>query len=126
MRTRRREFTNDERSEASEEEATRGAQASSSTNPWPSGQGPSWFFLFVLRLLRCCVHRCAFLLALVAAILPGCAEPPRGVVVWHPYRGGEEQALKTIAARFEAERGTKVTLLAVPYEAYLSKLEAAI
>ena len=72
--------------------------------------------------------RLAALLALLVAIivLPGCSEPPRGVVVWHPYRGGEEQALKTIAARFEAEKGTKVTLLAVPYEAYLAKLEAAI
>ncbi|MDF2695921.1 MAG: Maltose/maltodextrin transporter, substrate binding periplasmic protein MalE, partial [Labilithrix sp.] len=59
-------------------------------------------------------------------ILPGCTEPPHGIVLWHPYRGGEEAALKKIAARFEAERGVKVTALAVPYEAYLSKLEAAI
>lgn len=66
------------------------------------------------------------LLAIVIAVLPGCAEPPRGVVVWHPYRGGEELAVKKIAARYEAKTGTKITLLAVPYEAYLSKLEAAI
>jgi arabinogalactan oligomer/maltooligosaccharide transport system permease protein len=66
----------------------------------------------------------ALLLALV--VLPGCEEPPRGVVVWHPYRGAEQKALETIAARFEAERHVKVTLLAIPYEAYLSKLEAAI
>lgn len=68
------------------------------------------------------------LVALIAALvaLPGCAEPPRGVVVWHPYRGGEQKALEAIAARFESERGAKVTLLAIPYEAYLSKLEAAI
>lgn len=70
-------------------------------------------------------------LLLVAAVLsivllPGCAEPPRGVVVWHAYGGGEEKALKSVAARFEKERGTKVTLLSVPYEAFLSKLEAAI
>jgi arabinogalactan oligomer/maltooligosaccharide transport system permease protein len=76
---------------------------------------------------RACHALLAFF-ALVAALLfaPGCAEPPRGVVLWHPYRGGEEAALKKVVARFEAERGTKVTLLAVPYEAYLSKLEAAI
>jgi arabinogalactan oligomer/maltooligosaccharide transport system permease protein len=69
-----------------------------------------------------------FLIAAVLAIvvLPGCGEPPRGVVVWHAYGGGEEQALKKVAARFEQERGVKVTLLAVPYEAFLSKLEAAI
>ena len=52
-------------------------------------------------------------------VLPGCSEPPRGVVVWHPYRGDEEKALEAIAARFETERGVRVTLLAVPYDAYL-------
>lgn len=68
------------------------------------------------------------LVALVAAliVLPGCGEPPRGIVVWHPYRGGEQAALEAVAARWETEGHTKVTLLAIPYEAYLSKLEAAI
>lgn len=64
--------------------------------------------------------------AFFALALPSCGEPPRGIVLWHPYRGGEEAALKKVVARFEAERGVKVTALAVPYEAYLSKLEAAI
>ena len=70
----------------------------------------------------------AVLVAIVVALasLPGCGEPPRGVIVWHPYRGGEQKALEKIVARFEAERHVKVTLLAIPYEAYLSKLEAAI
>ena len=66
------------------------------------------------------------LCTLLVALLPGCAEPPRGIVVWHAYRGGEQSALEAIAKRFEAERGVRVTLLSVPYEAYLSKLEAAI
>jgi arabinogalactan oligomer/maltooligosaccharide transport system permease protein len=66
------------------------------------------------------------LLAALLAVLPGCAAPPRGVVVWHAYRGGEQKALETIAKRFEEEHGVRVTMLAVPYEAYLSKLEAAI
>ncbi len=66
----------------------------------------------------------AFVFGLVA--MPGCAEPPRGVVVWHPYRGGEQRAIEEIAARFSAERHVNVTLLAIPYEAYLAKLEAAI
>lgn len=68
------------------------------------------------------------LIAVVAmtVLLPGCGEPPRGIVLWHPYRGGEEAALKKGVLRFEAERGLKVTVLAVPYEAYLAKLEAAI
>ena len=70
----------------------------------------------------------ALLVAIVMAFvaLPGCGEPPRGVVVWHPYRGGEQKALERIATRFEVERHVSVTLLAIPYEAYLSKLEAAI
>ncbi len=70
----------------------------------------------------------AALVALLLAILtlPGCGEPPRGVVVWHAYRGGEQKALEQLAARFEAERHVPVTVLAIPYEAYLSKLEAAI
>jgi arabinogalactan oligomer / maltooligosaccharide transport system permease protein len=66
----------------------------------------------------------AILLAIVIA--PGCAEPPRGVVVWHPYRGGEQKALEKVASEWEKTSGIKVTLLSVPYEAYLAKLEAAI
>lgn len=66
----------------------------------------------------------ALVLALVA--LPSCGEPPGGVVVWHAYRGGEQKALEAIAARWSAEHGTKVTMLAVPYDAYGAKLEAAI
>jgi arabinogalactan oligomer / maltooligosaccharide transport system permease protein len=65
-------------------------------------------------------------LLLVVVLGPGCAEPPRGVVVWHPYRGGEQKALEKIAADWEKQTGTKVTLLSVPYEAYIAKLEAAI
>ena len=69
----------------------------------------------------------ALILALfLLPALPGCSEPPRGVIVWHPYRGAEQKALEKIAERFETERNVKVTLLAIPYEAYLSKLEAAI
>ncbi len=69
-----------------------------------------------------------WLVALVAIVLllPSCSDPPRGVVVWHPYHGAEEAALAKIVARFEKERGVSVTALALPYEAYLSKLEAAI
>lgn len=63
---------------------------------------------------------------LLGVVLPACGEPPRGMVVWHPYRGDEQKALEAIAERFEAEHGTKLTMLAVPYEAYLSKLAAAI
>ncbi len=57
----------------------------------------------------------ALFIALIVALvfvpaLSGCSEPPRGVIVWHPYRGAEQKALEKIAERFEAERNVKVTL----------------
>lgn len=66
------------------------------------------------------------LIVALCILIHGCGEPPRGVVVWHAYRGAEAHALEKLAARFEAERGVKVSLLAVPYDAYAAKLEAAI
>jgi arabinogalactan oligomer / maltooligosaccharide transport system permease protein len=74
------------------------------------------------------MRRLAFVLLalLVALVVAGCGEPPKtGIVVWHPYRGDEQKALDSIAARFESERGVPVTVLAVPYDAYFAKLEAA-
>ena len=70
----------------------------------------------------------ALLVALVmlVAALPGCSEPAQGIVVWHPYRGAEQKALEAAAAQFATKNGTAVTLLAVPYDAYAAKLEAAI
>ncbi|HEY2366968.1 MAG TPA: extracellular solute-binding protein, partial [Polyangiaceae bacterium] len=50
----------------------------------------------------------------------------RTVVLWHAYRGDEEKALDEVARDFEkAHPGVRVELLAVPFEAYLSKLESA-
>jgi arabinogalactan oligomer/maltooligosaccharide transport system permease protein len=68
------------------------------------------------------------LLLLVALLALGCGEAPgpQALVLWHPYRGGEQAALDSVVRRFEAEHGVRVTVLAVPYEAYLSKLEAAV
>jgi arabinogalactan oligomer / maltooligosaccharide transport system permease protein len=66
------------------------------------------------------------LLLLVVLLLAACSEPPRGVVLWHPYTGGEEAAIKRVVASWESEHHVRVTVLAVPYEAYLAKLEAAI
>jgi arabinogalactan oligomer / maltooligosaccharide transport system permease protein len=56
----------------------------------------------------------------------GCSEPPHGIVVWHPYRGAEQKAFETVARTFAEKHGLQVTLLAVPYDAYAAKLEAAI
>ena len=69
---------------------------------------------------------CALVFGLLLGALPACSEPPRGIVVWHPYRGAEQRALETVAATFAEKRGVHVTLLAVPYDAYAAKLEAAI
>ncbi len=49
------------------------------------------------------------------------------LVVWHAYRGAEQKALDAIVASFRAARpGVVVETLAVPFDAYASKLEAAI
>ena len=69
---------------------------------------------------------CALLTIVLLGASAGCGEPPGGIVVWHPYRGAEQKALETVAQMYAAKRGISVTLLAVPYDAYAAKLEAAI
>jgi arabinogalactan oligomer/maltooligosaccharide transport system permease protein len=53
------------------------------------------------------------------------------VVLWHSYRGDEEKALVAVVKTFEERqraRGEEVTVevLAIPFEAYAAKLEAAV
>jgi len=49
------------------------------------------------------------------------------VTLWHAYRGAEQQALEQLLRAFEREHpGITVQTLAVPFDAYASKLEAAI
>ncbi|PRQ02423.1 Maltose transport system permease protein MalF [Enhygromyxa salina] len=55
----------------------------------------------------------------LAASVAHAGEPIR---LWHAYRGAEEQALDEILASFEGE----VDLLAVPYDAFASKLESTV
>ena len=64
----------------------------------------------------------ALLLAAVIAILPraALAAPIR---LWHAYRGEEEAALKEIVAGW---KGEPIELLALPYDAFAAKLQAAI
>ncbi len=51
----------------------------------------------------------------------------RSVTLWHAYRGAEQQALEQVLRAFEREHpGVTITSLAVPFDAYASKLEAAI
>ena len=71
-----------------------------------------------------------FAIALLAVLLSqgsSFAQERARVVVWHAYRGEEEQALRDLARAFEREnRGVQVVLLAQPFGAYASKLESAI
>ncbi len=63
----------------------------------------------------------------LSSLTAGCgnADRPR-VVLWHAYRGQEEAALKQVLAAFTAEQGVDVEALAIPFDAYAAKLEAAI
>lgn len=67
------------------------------------------------------------LVALLALLLARAAGAEPNLVVWHAYREAEERALDEVLARFRAEHpGVVVESLAIPFEAYASKLEAAI
>ena len=49
------------------------------------------------------------------------------VVVWHAYRGDEETALLEVARDYETRHPeTSIELLAIPFEAYASKLSSAV
>jgi arabinogalactan oligomer/maltooligosaccharide transport system permease protein len=62
--------------------------------------------------------------ALAATLL--CAAP-QPVMVWHAYRGAEEQALTQLVDQFnDAHPEYRAQLLAIPYDAYPSKLTSAM
>ncbi len=71
--------------------------------------------------------RSARLLSLLAAILvmlgTGVSQAAEPIRLWHAYRGAEEQALVEVLADFDA---APVETLALPYDAFGSKLAAAI
>jgi len=49
------------------------------------------------------------------------------LVVWHAYRGAERAAFEKVAEIYNAQSsGTKVKLLAVPFDAYADKITAAV
>ncbi len=71
----------------------------------------------------------AVLAATLLTALTGRAD--EHLVVWHSYRGDEEKALATVVHTFEERlqadhRPVTVELLAIPFEAYAAKLEAAV
>ncbi len=59
-------------------------------------------------------------------LLPASASA-EALKLWHTYRGTEEAALKLLVEQWNAEHSeTRVDLLALPYDAYTSKLTSAI
>jgi arabinogalactan oligomer/maltooligosaccharide transport system permease protein len=52
------------------------------------------------------------------------AAPP--LKLWHAYRGAEERSLQQAVDRFTKATGVEVDLLAVPYDAFSSKITSAI
>jgi arabinogalactan oligomer/maltooligosaccharide transport system permease protein len=67
------------------------------------------------------------LFSLLVLLVSGCTPSARRtVVVWHAYRGAEQAAFDQVARTWAKEQGIEVTILAVPYDAYAAKLEAAI
>ena len=63
-------------------------------------------------------------LALLLAASAATAAPP--LRLWHAYRGAEEVSLEQAVKRFTEDSGTQVELLALPYDAFASKLASAI
>jgi arabinogalactan oligomer / maltooligosaccharide transport system permease protein len=68
----------------------------------------------------------SLLLALLALLAPGRAAAEQKLTVWCAYGGQEERGLRAALAAFESQRGVPIELLAIPFGAYLAKLEAAI
>src|SRR5215471_15514120 len=74
-----------------------------------------------------CARRLVRLAAALVVLLAVCASGARAMAapirLWHAYRGDEERALVAILSRYH---GDGVETLAVPYDAFLRKLAAAI
>lgn len=69
----------------------------------------------------------SLILAIFAIAFSGCGEPATSIVLWHAYRGGEEKAIAQIVAAYDDENpGVRIEVLSIPFDAYTSKLGAAI
>ncbi|MBI4347008.1 MAG: extracellular solute-binding protein, partial [Elusimicrobia bacterium] len=66
------------------------------------------------------------LLALAVLLAAPAAAASGPLTLWHAYRGGEEEALERSVKLFTKETGVRVEFLALPYDAFASKLIAAI
>jgi arabinogalactan oligomer/maltooligosaccharide transport system substrate-binding protein len=66
-------------------------------------------------------------LLLLALIVSTAASAQTELVVWHSYRAAEKAAIEKVAAAYNASHsGTRVTTLAVPYDAFADKISAAV
>src|SRR5688500_15751163 len=63
------------------------------------------------------------LLAVISIICFSACEKAAPIRLWHAYRGDEEKAL---AAILETWKGEPIEVLALPFDAFASKLSAAI
>lgn len=75
-----------------------------------------------VEAVRAAFARLAFFLAFLVA--PGARADD--LTLWHAYRDAEATALLEVVRAFEAQSGHHVTVLAIPFDAYGSKLSAAI
>src|SRR5262245_27676632 len=66
------------------------------------------------------------LLCFLLIVLPGCGDDRPSLVVWHSMRGDQEKAFVDLAKKYEAEHGVRIELLAIPWDAFSAKLEAAV
>ena len=60
---------------------------------------------------------------------PAVAQGAGELVVWHAYRAAEKAAFEKVVEMFEkspAAKGTKLSTLAIPYDAYADKISAAV
>lgn len=75
-------------------------------------------------------QRLSSLPLLMLLLWPAFAAPAaaqKEIVVWHGYRGDEKTAFEKVVSQFnQANKGIKVTTLAVPYDAFADKITAAV
>jgi arabinogalactan oligomer/maltooligosaccharide transport system permease protein len=75
-----------------------------------------------MRAVLVCLAFVAFVIA-----CPRRAGAEERLALWHAYRGDEERALAEVARDYErAHPGIAIELLAIPFDAYASKLSAAV
>jgi arabinogalactan oligomer/maltooligosaccharide transport system permease protein len=78
-------------------------------------------------LSRASFHAVAFAILAASILFATSARADEHLVLWHSYRGDEERALTSVVHTFEARHpGVTVDVLTIPFEAYASKLEAAV